>query len=474
MISRYIDETVKEALEAGGLLNSSKIVLAGVSGGADSLALLLSLHSLSSKYHFSLYAGHLNHSLRGEESDADSDFVTKVCEGLSIHLFKEKVDVAEFRKQQNLSLEEAARFARLKFLGNVSKDIGGSAIALGHTYDDQAETVLLNIIRGSGVRGLRAMAAISNWGISQTEHLRVIRPLLKISHQETEAYCAEIGFTPRLDSSNFDEAFTRNRIRHQLMPKLTTFNPSIKKALSRLALAATNDIAYIDQQVLSIWPSIATIELNCVKINRSDFNKQHPSLQSHILHKAYIIVTGDSLYLNSQQIGAMKSLTTKGSGRSFSLPRGFEFLTTYDHISISKRDPSQERHEFVETSLSVPGKTVFGDWEVNVITNHNDHELTNLSKANRYHSYMSHEALGSTLTVRSRLPGDRFNPLGFNSERKLKEFMIKNHVPRYDRDTVPLLMSRGRIAWVVGHRIANWARVTSETEAILKVSFSRL
>ena len=474
MISRYIDENVKETLEAGGLLNSGKIVLAGVSGGADSLALLLSLHSLSAKYHFRLYAGHLNHSLRGEESDTDSDFVTNVCEELNVHLFKEKVDVIAFRKQHNLSLEEAARLARLRFLGSVSKDIGGSAIVLGHTSDDQAETVLLNMIRGAGVRGLRAMGAISNWSIFQTEHSRVIRPFLKVSHQETEAYCAELGMTPRLDSSNFDEAFTRNRIRHKLIPKLTTFNPSIKKALSRLALAATDDIAYIDQQISLIWPSIATFELNRVKINRFDFNNQHPSVQSHILHKAYMLLVGDSLYLNSQQIGAMKSLTRKGAGRSFSLPRGFNFLTTYDHISISKKESTQEHHEFLETSLSVPGTTELRDWAIDIITEHNGHQLPNLGQADRYRSYMSHEALGSVLTVRSRLPGDRFNPLGLNSERKLKEFMIKNHVPRHDRDAVPLLISGGRIAWVVGHRIANWAKVTAETRAILKVNFRKL
>ena len=122
MNSRSIDEAVKETLEAGGLLDSGKLVLTGVSGGADSLALLLSLHSLSSKYRFYLYAAHLNHLLRGEDSEADSAFVTKVCEDLNIRLFNEKVNVAEIRKQQNLSLEEAARFARLKFLGRVSKD----------------------------------------------------------------------------------------------------------------------------------------------------------------------------------------------------------------------------------------------------------------------------------------------------------------------------------------------------------------
>ncbi|PZC50007.1 MAG: tRNA(Ile)-lysidine synthase [Chloroflexi bacterium] len=474
MASRYINKTVKETLETGGLLNSDKIVLAGVSGGADSLALLLSLHSLAAKYHFCLYAGHLNHSLRGEESDADSDFVTKVCKDLNVRLFKKKVDVVAFQKQHSLSLEEAARLARLKFLSSVSKDVGGSAMALGHTSDDQAETVLLNMIRGTGVRGLRAMTAISNWSISQTEHLRIIRPLLKVSHKETEAYCTELGITPRLDSSNFDEAFTRNRIRHKLIPKLATFNPSIKRTLSRLALAATNDIAYIDQQVSVIWPLIATFELNGVKIKRLDFNNQHPSIQSHLLHRAYMLLAGDSLYLNSQQIGAMKSLTSKGAGRSFSLPRGFDFLTTYDHISIAKKDPSQEQHEFVEISLSVPGKTEFRDWEVSIITDHHGHQLSNLSQPDRYHSYMSHETLGNVLTVRSRLPGDRFNPLGFNSEKKLKEFMIKNHVPRHDRDAVPLLISRGRIAWVVGHRIANWAKVTAETETILKVSFRKL
>jgi len=472
--SRSIDEAVKETLKAGGLLDSGKLVLTGVSGGADSLALLLSLHSLSSKYRFYLYAGHLNHLLRGEDSEADSAFVTKVCEDLNIRLFNEKVNVAEIRKQQNLSLEEAARFARLKFLGRVSKDAGCSAIALGHTSDDQAETVLLNMIRGAGVRGLRAMAPISNWSISQTEHLPLIRPFLKVTRQETEAYCSALGIKPRVDASNFDEAFTRNRIRHKLIPKLATFNPSIKKALSKLAVAATSDIEYIDQQVSLTWPSIATVDLNCVKINRVDFINQHPSVQSHILHKAYILMAGDSLYLNYRQINAMKSIAQKGAGRSFSLPRGIEFLTTYEQISISKGYASQEQHQLVETALSVPGKTRLGNWEVDVIASDNDHQATNLSNSDNYLSYMSHEQLGSVLTVRSRLPGDRFNPLGLNAEIKLKEFMIKSHIPRHDRDAIPLLISKGRIAWVVGHRIANWGRVKSETGGILRIIFHKL
>ena len=467
-----LQEKVEESLGSASLLKSTSVILAAVSGGADSLALFLALHSLAGKHGFKLRAAHLNHGLRGAESDADSAFVEGICSQFGVPLVLDKVDVAGLRARRRLSWEQAARIARYDFLTRVAMETESSALALGHTSDDQAETVLLHLLRGTGIRGLRGMLPLSSW---RTAHgsATLVRPLLNVSRQETEAYCLEHGLTPRLDSSNLEERFTRNRIRRKLMPQLEGFNPSVKKSLLRLARTAAQDVAYLDQQTASTWSSLAVVEQDGVRLDRHAFKAVHPSLQAHVLHRAYAQTAGEASGLSMAQVETMKELAGKGAGRSLSLHGGVRFGTSYEELFITiKSDPRSSR-ALTETTLRTPGETCVGCWRVAVRLLEGRNRPPDLKHDNPHCAYLSLDALGDELKVRSRLPGDRFHPLGLACEKSLKEFMIDTHVPRFQRNGTPLLMADDRVAWVVGWRIAHWARVTPETEVVLEVSFHK-
>ena len=464
-----LQEKVEESLDAASLLNPTYVILTALSGGADSLALFLALHRLAEKHGFKLRAAHLNHGLRCTESDADAAFAADVCSRFGVPLASGKVDVAGMRARRRLSWEQAARIARYDFLTRVAVETEADAVALGHTSDDQAETVLLHLLRGSGIRGLRGMLPLSSW---RTEHgsATLARPLLNVSRRETEAYCLEHGLTPRFDSSNLEERFTRNRIRRKLMPHLEEFNPSVKKSLLRLARTAAQDVAYLDRQAASAWSSLAVVEPDGVRLNRRAFNALHPSLQAHVLHRAYAQAAGEASGINMAQIEAMKELAEKGAGRSLSLHGGVRFRTGYDELVLTANPAPLSSRPLDETTLRVPGETRAGGWLVAVRVLEGNDRRPDLKHDNPYRAYLS---LGKELKVRSRLPGDRFQPLGLPCEKSLKEFMIDAHVPQSQRSGTPLLMAGDRVAWVVGWRIAHWARVMPETEVVLEVSFHK-
>ena len=467
-----LQEKVEESLGSASLLKPSTVILAALSGGADSLALFLALHRLADKHGFKLRAAHLDHGLRGAESEADAAFVEGICSQFGVPLALDKVDVAGMRARGRLSWEQAARIARYGFLTRVAMETHSSALALGHTSDDQAETVLLHLLRGTGIRGLRGMLALSSW---RTAHgsANLIRPLLNVSRQETEAYCMEHGLTPRLDSSNLEERFTRNRIRRKLMPRLEEFNPSVKKSLLRLARTVAQDVAYIDQQTASVWSSLAVVEQDGVRMDRRAFNALHPSLQAHVLHRAYAQTAGEASGLSMAQIEAMKELAGKGAGLSLSLQGGVRFSTSYEEMFITYKTAPLSNSALDEEVLRVPGETRVGAWRAAISVLEGRNRPTDLKHDNPYCAYLSLEALGEELKVRSRLPGDRFQPLGLPCEKSLKEFMIDAHVPRSQRNGMPLLIAKERVAWVVGWRIAHWARVTPKTEVVLEVSFHK-
>ncbi len=463
---------MEESLDAAFLLKPTSVITAALSGGADSLALFLALHDLADKHGFKLRAAHINHGLRLAESDADAEFVAGICAQLGVPLALDKVDVAGMRARRRLSWEQAARIARYDFLTRVAMETGSSALALGHTSDDQAETVLLHLLRGTGIRGLKGMLPLSNW---RTAHgsATLVRPLLNVSRQETEAYCLEHGLIPRLDSSNLEERFTRNRIRRKLIPHLEEFNPSVKKSLLRLARTVAQDVAYLEQQAASAWSSLAVVEPDGIRLDRHAFKALHPSLQAHVLHRAYAQTAGEASDLSMAQIEAMKELAGKGAGRSLSLHGGVRFGTSYEEILLTEKPASLSSRPLDETTLRVHGETRAGDWRVAVRLLEGRNRPPDMKHDNPYCAYLSLNALGEELKVRSRLPGDRFQPLGLPYEKSLKEFMIDAHIPKSHRKGTPLLMANNRVAWVVGWRIADWARVTPETEVVLEVSFHK-
>ncbi|MBI4198967.1 MAG: tRNA lysidine(34) synthetase TilS [Chloroflexi bacterium] len=469
-----LPQRVERALEQAGLLSPpGQTLLVAVSGGPDSLALLLLLHELARARPFRLHVAHLDHGLRGKESEEDARFVQATCQRLQVPATIQRTDVAALRARRRLSWEAAAREARYAFLARVAREEGAAAVAVGHTADDQGETVLLHLLRGSGLRGLRGMAPSSWWRGPDGARVRVVRPLLEVSHQETEAFCQSRGVTPRYDATNLDSRFTRNRVRLELVPSLRRYNPAIVDALNRLAKNAAQALAYLEEQVQQQWSLLVAREPWGLRIDRKGFLALHPALQAHLLQRAYAELLGEGADLSHAHVATMLELAQRGAGRSLALPRGVRWSTSYQDLLLTEAHPELSWPPVRETALPIPGEVLIPGWRIRVQTSSPSSGAQPPRAQDPFCASLDIDAIGATLMVRGRRPGDRFQPLGMEGTKRLKEFMIDAHIPQAWRDRVPLVVGEGGIAWVVGWRIAHWARVTPETQVVLRVSFSR-
>ena len=467
--------SVRRSIAANDLTWASMIV--AFSGGPDSTALMHSLHSLKDTLGLKLHAAHLDHGLRPESSEADAEFARNFAASLGVPFTTERADSNAMRAKHSLSVEDAARRVRYEFLSRVAYKYGADCVVLGHTLDDQAETVLLNVIRGTGLEGLSAMRETSSRKIG-ARRVTLFRPLLSVSKSEVLGYCAENDLDPRLDESNLSTEFTRNRVRLELMSSLEQYNPSIRNALGRLASSAYVDLDFIRQEVERAAKDVVTVDSYGVGIERERFFQLHPALGYHLLRRAVEIVKGDTNDLELQHVSQMFDMISGASGKSMNLPGGLRFHVDYDFAHIHRTDALDLPLPTIgDTSIEmrVPGSTIEGDWIVSSRFVENDTISIERSKGDpRLSERFDADAIGETLLLRTRKARDRFQPLGMKSEKKLKDFMIDAHIPRRWRDSVPLVESRGRIAWVVGWRIADWVKISPRTRRIMEIRFEKV
>ena len=447
-------------------------LVAAVSGGPDSLALLYALADLKEACRLALTVAHLDHALR-PDSAADALFVARQAKTLGLPFRAERIDVAAYRRSRRLSLEQAAREVRYAFLARTAREVGAPAIALGHTADDQAETVLLHILRGSGLAGLRGMSLLSPYMAPDGSGVQLFRPLLETTRQETEAFCGARGLAPRRDESNRSLRFVRNRLRWEVFPLLYKVNPSVREALLRLARAAALDLEHLEAGVEEAWPLVAEETAGGLTLEKKAFASLHPALQRHLLRRAYAHLAGGTEGLLQAHVEAMASLLDGPAGRRMALPGGV-YLEAGHRQALLWRGPSYPC-PFPplegEHPLQVPGETSERGWRVQ--TELLSPPLNSLPH-DPFQAVLDAEAMGGPMALRPRRPGERFHPLGMEGPKKLQDFFVDAHVPRPWRERVPLVVSPRGIVWVVGWRIAHWARVTQNTRRILRLRFFRL
>ena len=470
---------VRAALEQSGPAAGKSLVVA-VSGGPDSMALLHALCHLRRDLGLELHGAHLDHGLRGDASEADARFVAETFRRLGIAFTLEQSDVPSFRRKHRLSLEQAAREVRYAFLGRVALEQHADAIALGHTADDQAETVLMHILRGSGLAGLRGMETASRRVLSGKETV-LLRPLLLVSREETAEYCRALGLEPRLDESNLSLEPKRNRIRTQLLPLLKGYNPAVGDALLRLSRSASRDLEYMEGEVDGVWADTVSHLDGGVAVDRDAFSRLAPAIRSHLLRRAVTEGKGGPEDIEQSHVDAMARLMAGPAGRSLDLPGGLRFSVSYAQATLtsSERDQCPLPALDGEHALKVPGKSLLAGWriEAHVLDRRRDEETSSFSQGALEESPAVHTAvldygaLGGQLRVRPRRPGDRFQPLGMSQAKKLQDFMVDSKIPRPWRDRVPLVVSPTGIVWVVGWRIAEWARVRDDTHRQLELRF---
>ncbi len=469
-VAESLHGKVRRALEESRLLEGPLLVVA-VSGGADSMALLHSLVCLQAPLGLRLHGAHLNHGLRGSQGRDDADFVAGAFQGLGLAYTLEEVDVPSLRAKWRMSVEEAARKARYDFLSEVAHSAGAHAVALGHTADDQAETVLMHLLRGAGLSGLRGMQTLSQMRMRpQGRPVTLLRPFLQVSRRETHAYCSLRGIEYRPDPSNLSLEHTRNRLRHELLPALREYNPAVNEALLRLSRTAAQGVAHLDAHVEEIWPRIARSHEWGLSLNRREVSSLDLALQSHLLMRTVAEVRGDPEGITAFHIQEMIRLIGGPAGKSLDLPGGVTLSVGYREITLAAQKVEQPLPPSLEGEygLQVPGETEIPGYAVECSLVEGRQETGDESA---YTACMDLDSVGRELWVRARKPGDRFQPLGMAQEKKLQDFMVDCKVPRQMRDRVPLLVTPRGIAWVVGHRIAHWAKLRPDTQGSLLVRF---
>jgi tRNA(Ile)-lysidine synthase len=461
-----LEERVLSFIREHQLLADGEKMVVAVSGGADSVCLLHILASLQLK--LKLHIAHLNHQLRGADSDADAEYVADLARKLKIPATIEKRDVKGYKEKQRLSPEEAAREVRYRFLAQVAQSIGAKRAAAGHTKDDHIETILMHLIRGSGTRGMRGLQPSTLWQSGENS-LIIIRPLLEISHEETEGYCRRHKITPRLDASNLSLSPLRNRVRQQLMPLLESYNPAIAEALLRTGRIADDDISFLDAVVAHFRDRVIKQEGESLVLDKAEFGKFPPALKRYLLRAAVERLLGSAKDVEMRHIEEMLSLANKPAGKRLNLPGGLVFAVEYERYLLTS-DPTtlsplpELRGEF---PLKVPGKTSLPGWRVEAAIV----EREEMGDEDDFTAYLDLAKSGDRLTIRARKRGDRFQPLGLSQPKKLGEFMIDAKIPQAWRGRVPLVCSGEQILWVVGWRLDERAKVGAETKRVLRLRF---
>ena len=372
-------------------------------------------------------------------------------------------------KGHSRSLEEQARDARYDFLARVAREHNASGVAVAHTADDQAETILIHLIRGTGLRGLQGMAPTVIMRSTTRPDLTIYRPLLAATRQQTESYCEALDLAPRIDHTNLLPETLRNRIRLELLPALRAYNPRFSAALLRLADSASLDLSFIKSHLTETWTEVVDESDGGLSISRARLSEIHPALRRRVLSRALESVSGSPVDIEGIHVTSLESILTGDTGSGLDLPKGIRAYLDYNCLiltNIPTPPPTPLPEE--EQPITVPGETLLSGWK---ITASIEEAASSEQENGPYSALFDMDRLAEPLTFRRRKDGDRFTPLGMSGSKKLQDFFTDAKVLRGHRDSIPIVLSGDEIIWVVGHRLADSARLGPTTDRILRLTF---
>lgn len=454
-----LETEIERSLRHAGL-TSCALVLA-VSGGPDSLALLLAAERLRESLGLSLHVAHLDHGLR-PDSHADAAYVRGVAKRLGIPVTIGREDIGEYRKQHRMSVEEAARTARYAFLGDVTRDVLAKAVLTAHTSDDQAETILLHLLRGTGLAGLRGMKPVTTLSLGDTvASVDIARPMLSVSRAETVAYCKSRRYRPREDVSNADRQFLRNRVRLDVIPVMKEARPGTREAILNMADVAGQAKDFVDTAATAALDSISRKMEDAIVLHTAGLLALHPAVRSAAIQLAAQRLVGEPPALEMTHVQAVDDLLRNQPGSSLDLPRGLRATLWYGEVVLSIGEPPCPLPTIEAGELSVPGETVRGGWQFKVATQkggavlHADFVEEGGAPADSFFprtltALLLPEHYAGGLSVRARRPGDRIGI--FQRTRKVQDMLVDGKIPRGWRDRVPLVYQTdtGEPLWLVG------------------------
>jgi tRNA(Ile)-lysidine synthase len=461
---------VRKNIAIHHLLDRGEHILAAVSGGPDSVALLRVLKMLQNDYALHIDVAHLHHGLRGEEADKEEEFVRLLSRKMNLQLFTKKVNIRELQKKAGKSLEEVAREERYRFLYQMAEEHGAVKIATGHHRDDQAETFLINLLRGSGLEGLKGIAPIRDG--------RLIRPLLYVGRDEILEFLQRERLSYMTDSSNSDSSFLRNRIRNQLIPELKNrYNPQMTAGLARTAEIIRIEDDYMQavvRRLLILW-EIDVIDREVI-VPLAEFSRQHEAIQARIVKFLLEEMTPFKKGISYRHIESVMDVCRKSDIRlrRLNLPFGIVVEKQPSTLVVRKKseiapqgtDLNDEKDVF-EIQVEIPGIIHLNERNIQLefidkpsITEIISHPGT---------AFLDYERIEPPLFLRNIRPGDKIDLLGLGGVKKLKKIFIDKKIPHRLRKSIPLLADSRSVIWIAGDRISQRVCVTEKTRKVLKV-----
>ena len=411
------------------LIESGDKIVIGISGGPDSVCLLHILSRLKDKLDIELYAAHLNHQIRGIEAQKDALYVSEICDELGITYFLKSIDVPKYCKDNSLSIEEGARKLRYEMFDEIKKRTKSNKIAIGHNLNDQAETVLMRIMRGTGLQGLR--------GIEYARENGVIRPLLDIERKDIEEYCKVHNLNPRIDESNLENIYTRNKIRLELIPYMTdNFNTNLIESIVWMSNSLRSDSDYIEAEAESKFKDICKVTwYSRYKIN--GFSKLHNAIKVRVLRKGIKSILGDTNFIDQKHIEDVLEFESESKiNKMLTLPRGVFVYRKQDCITLTTTEIVTEEIDFL---YNIPNNGFVKIKETNIIIETQTMTIDRYKngKVDKMSKGFDLNKIKGGMVVRSRQQGDKIKLAG--GSKKIKDLFIDLKIPREERCKVPVI-----------------------------------
>lgn len=450
---------VKDYITENGMIRSGDVILAGVSGGGDSMAMLSLLRELTAEMNFTLCAVHVHHGIRGKEADRDALLVDNICGKWGIRCITYRYDVPELAREWKLGHEETGRLVRKEAFDRTASEYEYAgkrvSIALAHNREDLAETMLHNLARGTGLRGLSTMRPVAG---------RIIRPILCLGREEIADYLKENEIPHIVDSTNLTDEYTRNRIRHHILPFMEEINGRAAEHMAETAgrLAMAED--YLGEEGRKLL--LKQKREKSGYLLTETFHRAAEIVKIYALQQALEELAGGRKDIGAVHIEKVVELFAMETGKSFSLPYGLLARRTYDGVFLGK---TEKNEDFSDNSwmVSVPGEVEcpLGRLETRIFPCEGQ-----IIEEKKYTKWLDYDKIEKKLCIRTRHAGDSIRIDG-GSTKKLNRFMIDGKIPREERGKIPLIAQGDEVLWIVGYRISAKYKVTPDTKMILELKY---
>ena len=446
-----VQTSFRENIQNNKLIEKNDTIIVGASGGPDSQFLIYLLKSIKDEYNLKIILAHLNH-LHRKEAINDENLVKETAHKLNLEFRVKRASMDDYAKAHKISAEDAGRRLRYEFFNELASQYENSKIAIAHNKNDQAETLLMRMIRGTGLDGMVAM---------DFRNGNIIRPILSFSKDEIISYLDSNLIAYAIDKTNLSNDYTRNYIRNLIMPEFTTINPKSVDAIYNLSMLLKEDLKIVDRSIDSLYKEVLVLEdERQILFDLSKFDELEDFYQKRLLRKAISKLKNNLNDISKKNIDEFLSLTTLASGKKI-IKDDLEFIKNYKTYQLSKVENNLNLENFAFISL---------DEEINFNGKIIKATLVNsMGEKNKNIAYFSFDKLKFPLKLRYRKNGDTFKPLGFNHNKKLKDFFIDQKIDRNLRDQIPIILSADKIIWLVGFRQSEEFKVDKEDKNIIKI-----